>query len=1169
MKNLFTQQLFILLFLIGSLSAVYASGQANGGERYKGVTVSKTFNTPETTQKESARDEACLPPQNVIASLYGDAFPYNHVKVTWDAPADPPVAPTGYNVYKNDALVATNISQAEYNDNASLTAGKYTYCVEAVYSNDCGKSKKVCATTYVTKVCSDAKAPAFLTVEQHAKEWYDIDLAWINPNGSNLNYSYGTSLGALGSDGIPLSLAIHFMPEDLTRFENGEITKVSFAPMEGSTEKITIMIYEGGEEEPGTLMLTEEANVGMLTFGSWNELTLKKAHTLDTSKDLWIVVKYEEYLGFPAGMSEGNTKPYYSDLFKAETDDMWMSIQSDLQEAGDCCISAYVKTSDAEEAVIGYHVYRNNELLTKEEMVPSGEEYFHDQVSEAGVYSYEVSTIYDNYCESQAREKATVNMSAYPCEHNWTLPFSEGFEDTRFPAWCWDIYSETESNWTRESAGIYPTCQPHSGSGLGYFFSFNYKNDMTGLLISPPFSHDKNARLSFWMYRSGNSPSAADRINVYLSSTPDISGLEPLLTINRPIALSPIEQEDGWHNYTVDLNTAQMETSYVIFEGVSDWGMNMFLDDIDVFDPSQCDPIQNIAVEQPKESEVRLSWAAPLNDGLSGFKVMRGSEVLANNHQDNFFTDTAPIGTYDYYITALFNKTACTQSTEAHSSVEVVPQCDPVASLTAEITGIRTVTLTWPAPTAINVKSYTIYCDGVIIKENASGTSYVHSNADPGEHEYSMTVNYTGKPCDISDPVFSAPIRVEYCSPVEDVMGSATEEAATLTWKFDGKGFKEILLTESFDTEIPSTWLNLDKDEDYFKWYFAWTGGGQGNNQGFAYSESFAWDPLTPDNWLISPPITLAGSEKILEYYVSTVYEAPAEHYGVFISTAGTDYDDFTLLFEETLTIEEADWSLRQIDLSNYSGTVYIAFRHYDVTDQWSVSIDNVTVFGTWGIPTFDIYKDDVFLTTATSATFKDTEVENGATYKYCIEAKYNNCTVDPVCSEVTIPLCEPASNVSAEANKEAGKVILTWNYSTPDVSFEIYRNDNYITTVEQATYEDVVVSNSLYEYCILPLDPECPNLEQACTSINVDWVAISDIHPGMVKVYPNPTTGALRITNEEQDIRNIQVFDVAGRLLLEYENIDNKEVNINLIEWENGVYFIKVDERIVKIIKH
>lgn len=79
---------------------------------------------------------------------------------------------------------------------------------------------------------------------------------------------------------------------------------------------------------------------------------------------------------------------------------------------------------------------------------------------------------------------------------------------------------------------------------------------------------------------------------------------------------------------------------------------------------------------------------------------------------------------------------------------------------------------------------------------------------------------------------------------------------------------------------------------------------------------------------------------------------------------------------------------------------------------------------------------------------------------------------------------------------------------------------------------------------------------------------AISEREKISVKIYPNPTSGELRIRNEELGVRNVRVFDMMGRLAMELKNIDNKEIVLDISGLANGVYFINVDGKTVKVVK-
>ena len=160
--------------------------------------------------------------------------------------------------------------------------------------------------------------------------------------------------------------------------------------------------------------------------------------------------------------------------------------------------------------------------------------------------------------------------------------------------------------------------------------------------------------------------------------------------------------------------------------------------------------------------------------------------------------------------------------------------------------------------------------------------------------------------------------------------------------------------SENFESGIPSTWANIDHDEDGHSWVYSssWTGhGGSGYCAG---SQSYANTALTPDNWLITPAISLPSSGiPELKFWVCAQDASwAAEHYGVYIYTGSNreNVDDYTLLFEETIDANggartQGTWKMKTQSLEAYAGqTVYIAFRHFDVTDMFVFLLDDVSI---------------------------------------------------------------------------------------------------------------------------------------------------------------------------------------------------------------------------------
>ena len=121
------------------------------------------------------------------------------------------------------------------------------------------------------------------------------------------------------------------------------------------------------------------------------------------------------------------------------------------------------------------------------------------------------------------------------------------------------------------------------------------------------------------------------------------------------------------------------------------------------------------------------------------------------------------------------------------------------------------------------------------------------------------------------------------------------------------------------------------------------------SGQAGALSESWFWTAdVTPNNWLITPQITIQSGDSI-EFWVkpsSTV--KPAEHFEVKISTSNTDTIAFTsTIYAHTFTTAEGvGFNRLAFSLSQFSGqNIYVAFIHNKCNGQDMLFLDDVKIW--------------------------------------------------------------------------------------------------------------------------------------------------------------------------------------------------------------------------------
>ena len=189
-----------------------------------------------------------------------------------------------------------------------------------------------------------------------------------------------------------------------------------------------------------------------------------------------------------------------------------------------------------------------------------------------------------------------------------------------------------------------------------------------------------------------------------------------------------------------------------------------------------------------------------------------------------------------------------------------------------------------------------------------------------------------------------------------------------------GSGGGESIIYD-FEDSTTQGWTTIDADGDGYTWVLGSAIGGiylindaslagSGHNASndlmcsgsYRNLDSGGGEVLTPDNYLVSPQVALGGSIDFWACGQDASYAA--EHFGVAVSTTNnTNPSAFTVLQQWTLTAkgtryegprgnrDQGTWYHFTVDLSAYAGqTGYIAIRHFNISDQFILDIDDITI---------------------------------------------------------------------------------------------------------------------------------------------------------------------------------------------------------------------------------
>ncbi len=214
---------------------------------------------------------------------------------------------------------------------------------------------------------------------------------------------------------------------------------------------------------------------------------------------------------------------------------------------------------------------------------------------------------------------------------------------------------------------------PHSGNGMAMFRSWDF-GPTTGdaaYLGSSAFSLQGAGpqKVTFWMYRDfANSYTGLDSVSVYINTAQNLTGAAFIGKIERPLIGSPVEAAEGWYKYSFAIPARFNGTvNHVLFRAVSDWGNDLFIDDITVENNTACAGIPVAGTASSSTSLICIGGNADLS--LAGYTSDAGIAIEWQSSLNNAaFTPIGGATTASYSATVTQPtyyraKVTCTNST--------------------------------------------------------------------------------------------------------------------------------------------------------------------------------------------------------------------------------------------------------------------------------------------------------------------------------------------------------------------------------------------------------------------------------------------------------------------------------------------------------------------------
>lgn len=231
----------------------------------------------------------------------------------------------------------------------------------------------------------------------------DVLLSWLPPDigpGEWIGYTDGTISTAIGvTDYADWQVAIKWDQGDLEMYDGEYLRKVEFVPFSTNASfKLQIREGENGEN------VVYEQSISDPDSLEWNEIVLNEPYQIDATQSLYVGFEISQGPDdWPMGCDAGPSFPGYSDLVFYNTG-QWENLGT-FGLYVNWSIRAFVSLApgsgqsrelsqnrNLNTDPTGYYVYRDDLRLTE---VPLENTSFTDSGVQSGIYTYNVTSIYD------------------------------------------------------------------------------------------------------------------------------------------------------------------------------------------------------------------------------------------------------------------------------------------------------------------------------------------------------------------------------------------------------------------------------------------------------------------------------------------------------------------------------------------------------------------------------------------------------------------------------------------------------------------------------------------------------------------------------------------------------------------------------------------------------
>ncbi len=895
------------------------------------------------------------------------------IQLSWENSENP--IPDGYNVYRNGEKINEQpISATSYTD-TQLVVGNYTYTVTTIYNG--AESVHSDAVSIYLKVGAPYYTPLHLTYNVTGNQ--HVHLAWQDPQASirentSLRWDNGTNASSMGmAEGGYFWAGVAWDHTELINYRNMTLQSVDIFIQERFLS-LSLQIYKDGKR-----IVSQSVETDGITYGEYNTVVLKNPITIEPGCDYRVAFLVAHDSGLrPIGVDASSAINGKGNLVSTDGKEWYPLTHIGME--GNYNMAINLTTGNAsEEMPVGYNVYRDKQLITTEAI---DELSYNDEIQQAGIYTYQVASVYADGGKSALSEGVNVEIidlsTPLPpmtvvtqVEYNrnihvrwdFPLPVESSFpiDLSQMQATAEDGYPEYVSSFRGNLSGemgiasdgkyIYTTL--HSTNGIICKYSLNGEY-IDSYLINNRMSGIRNLAFDGSDFYATDGNSSIYRIDI------------ASMTITDTISISEIARHIAY--------IPELDNGNGGFE-VGDWETSIYVS----------------------------KRGAKIGDGPS----LKGASGSAFH---NGILYTFEQGYEHPYMICCYDQATGTlkKTIDISDYVEITPESGSMAggmSIIRTDEGLQLLAVAlqeqsncrfifFDLNSIVGLEGYNIYRNGV--KRNNEPVPFryfTEEESEVGTYEYEIeTVYINGATSARSHIAYADIFDAENCDTPCDVKATPSSYGYNINISFVDPTSIEAEVYQSFEDATAGSafmheqWSNTDN---------AWIV----NNQVAYHGNHSLHITRNADGWLIIP-MGQCETDKIL----SIVARNADDHLGngslrILTSVNGNNPSDFIPL--SGLTTTEA-WKRYLFTIP--AGTDYVAIYHEKGTQAQyidAIAIDNRVVGQAYG---YDIMRDGKQLNNQliTDVTYTDRNLTPG-TYTYQVRAYYQSSCISDYTEPVSI----------------------------------------------------------------------------------------------------------------------------------------------------------------------